>query len=89
MEDIFVDTEKQIFDIIQQNTSGEYVPIKDVVLNALDKIEMASRTKGNVTGIPTGFIDLDYKTTVCSLWNPVWIPSLSEPVILPMKTGAS
>ena len=62
MEDIFVDTEKQIFDIIQQNTSGEYVPIKDVVLNALDKIEMASRTKGNVTGIPTGFIDLDYKT---------------------------
>ena len=61
-EDIFVDTEKQIFDIIQQNTSGEYVPIKDVVLNALDKIEMASRTKGNVTGIPTGFIDLDYKT---------------------------
>lgn len=62
MEDIFVDTEKQIFDIIQQNTSGEYVPIKDVVLNALDKIEMASRTTGNVTGIPTGFIDLDYKT---------------------------
>ena len=62
MEDIFVDTEKQSFDIIQQNTSGEYVPIKDVVLNALDKIEMASRTTGNVTGIPTGFIDLDYKT---------------------------
>ena len=62
MEDIFVDTEKQIFDIIQQNTSGEYVPIKDVVLNVLDKIEMASKTKGNVTGIPTGFIDLDYKT---------------------------
>ncbi len=62
LEDIFVDTEKQIFDILQQNTSGEYVPIKDVVLNALDKIEMASRTKGNVTGIPTGFIDLDYKT---------------------------
>lgn len=62
MEDIFVDTEKQIFDIIQQNTFGEYVPIKDVVLNVLDKIEMASKTKGNVTGIPTGFIDLDYKT---------------------------
>ena len=62
MEDIFVDTEKQIFDIIHQNTSGEYVPIKDVVLNVLDKIEMASKTKGNVTGIPTGFIDLDYKT---------------------------
>lgn len=61
-EDIFADTEKQIFDIIQQNTSGEFVPIKDVVLNALDRIELASKKKGNVTGIPTGFLDLDYKT---------------------------
>lgn len=61
-EDILADTEKRIFDIVQQNTSGDYVPIKEVVLNALDKIELASKTKGNVTGIPTGFIDLDYKT---------------------------
>ena len=36
---------------------------KDVVLRALDRIEAASRNKGSVTGIPTGFIDLDYKTT--------------------------
>ncbi len=62
LEDIFGKAEKQIFDIIQQNTTGEFVPIKEVVLNALDKIEMASKTKGNVTGIATGFIDLDYKT---------------------------
>lgn len=62
VEDIFSDTEKRIFDIVQQNTSGEFVPIKDVVLNALDKIELASKIKGNVTGLPTGFIDLDYKT---------------------------
>ena len=31
-------------------------------MNAMDRIEKASRNKGNVTGIPTGFIDLDYKT---------------------------
>ncbi len=61
-EDILADTEKRMFSIIQQNTSGDFVPIKDVVLNALDKIELASKTKGNVTGLPTGFIDLDYKT---------------------------
>ena len=30
-------------------------------MNALDKIEKASKSKGTVTGIPTGFIDLDYK----------------------------
>lgn len=61
-EDILSNTEKRIFDIVQQNTSGEFVPIKQVVLNALDRIEAASKTKGNVTGLPTGFIDLDYKT---------------------------
>lgn len=61
-EDILADAEKRIFDIVQQNTTGEFVPIKQVVLNALDKIEMASKNHGNVTGIPTGFIDLDYKT---------------------------
>ena len=38
-------------------------PIKQVVLNALEKIEKASKSKGTVTGIPTGFIDLDYKTS--------------------------
>ena len=30
-------------------------------MNALDRIEKASKSKGTVTGIPTGFIDLDYK----------------------------
>ena len=33
------------------------------VLNAIEKIEKASRNQGSVTGIPTGFIDLDYKTS--------------------------
>ena len=56
------DTEKKIFQVLQRKTNDDFVPIKDVVLNALDKIEAASRTKGNVTGHATGFIDLDYKT---------------------------
>ena len=51
-------------DLVQnRGGNGEYVPIKQVVLNALEKIEKASKSKGTVTGIPTGFIDLDYKTS--------------------------
>ena len=50
-----------MFQLLQRRTTGEYVPIKQVVLNVLDKIEKASKSKGTVTGIPTGFIDLDYK----------------------------
>ena len=60
VEDILEDTEKSIFQVLQRRTNDEFVPIKDVVLNALDKIEAASRLKGSVTGMPTGFIDLDY-----------------------------
>ncbi|MDO5344973.1 MAG: replicative DNA helicase [Lachnospiraceae bacterium] len=63
VEDIMEDTEKKIFQVLQKKSSGDFVPIKDVVLKALDKIEMASRNKGNVTGMATGFIDLDYKTS--------------------------
>lgn len=55
-------TEKKIFDLLQNRGGGDYVPIKQVVLNALEKIEKASKTQGTVTGIATGFLDLDYKT---------------------------
>ena len=61
VESIMEQTEKSIFQLLQRRTTGDYVPIKQVVLNALDKIEKASKSKGTVTGIPTGFIDLDYK----------------------------
>ena len=62
VDEIMEDTEKKIFQVLQRKTNDDFVPIKDVVLNALDKIEAASRTKGNVTGHATGVIDLDYKT---------------------------
>ena len=58
---ILEDTEKKIFNLLQSRTGGDYEDIKDVVLRALDKIEQASKTQGTVTGIPTGFVDLDYK----------------------------
>ena len=63
VEDILEDTEKKMFQLLQRRTAGEHVPIRQVVLNALEKIELASQTKGQVTGIPTGFVDLDYKTS--------------------------
>lgn len=63
MDEILEDTEKRMFNLLQKRTSGDYVPIRQVVLNALETIEKASQMKGNVTGIPTGFADLDYKTS--------------------------
>ena len=63
LETILADTEKQIFNLLQSRTSGDFVPIRQVALNVLDKIEQATRSKSTVTGIPTGFIDLDYRTS--------------------------
>ncbi|MCC8127047.1 MAG: replicative DNA helicase [Clostridiales bacterium] len=63
MEEILADTEKRIFDLLQNRGANEFTPIRQVALNVLEKIEVASRNPGAVTGIPTGFIDLDYKTS--------------------------
>ncbi|MDE7283099.1 MAG: replicative DNA helicase, partial [Lachnospiraceae bacterium] len=62
LEVILEDTEKRVFDLVQRRNTGEFVPIREVVMNAMDRIEKASHNKGNVTGIATGFIDLDYRT---------------------------
>ena len=61
LEAVLETTEKKVFELVQRRNTGDYVPIKDVVLSALEKIEKASKTNGSVTGIPTGFLDLDYK----------------------------
>lgn len=62
MEVIMEETEKKVFNLVQRRSTGDYVPIREVVMNAMDKIEKASHNSGGVTGIATGFIDLDYRT---------------------------
>lgn len=55
-------TERDIFNLLQKKGAKDNVPISEIVMNALDKIEMAAKQKGSVTGVPTGFIDFDYMT---------------------------
>ena len=55
-------TEKKIFNLLRAKPAGDYVPIKEVVIEALKNIELSAKTTGNVTGLPTGFTDLDTKT---------------------------
>ena len=56
------DTEKRVFQLVQKRNTGDFVPIRQVVMNAMDKIEISAKNRGSVTGIPTGFTDLDYRT---------------------------
>ena len=56
--------ESGVFNIIKErNGANDFVPIDKVVMNVIDQIEAASRKNTRVTGIPTGFIDLDNMLT--------------------------
>ncbi len=58
-EDILADTEKKIFELVKNKGGHEFKQIDKVVLEALDKISEAAKNRGAVTGVPTGFKDLD------------------------------
>ncbi len=60
---IFEEAEKKLFQVLQRRNVSDFVPIEQVVLSVIDNIEKASHQKGSVTGIATGFTDLDYKTS--------------------------
>lgn len=60
---VMEDAEKAIFDLIQSNTSADdFTPIKQVALETLESIQNAAKSSGSVTGLSTGFRDLDYRT---------------------------
>ena len=63
MAELMEDTERQIFELVQGRASSEnFTPIKDIALETLESIQSAAQNSGTVTGISTGFRDLDYRT---------------------------
>lgn len=62
VEDIMDNAEKKIFNIIQGRNQKGYTPIKDVLVDTFTQLEQLYNEKRHITGVPTGFADLDYKT---------------------------
>ena len=60
--EILEDTEKKIFDLVQTQGRSGITPIKDVVIEALHHIQEVAKADSKVTGIPSGFDDLDQMT---------------------------
>ncbi|NLK96751.1 replicative DNA helicase [Defluviitalea saccharophila] len=54
--------EQSIFHILQNKHTEDFSSMREVLLSAFEKIEQIYRNQGKVTGLSTGFIDLDYKT---------------------------
>ena len=54
--------EKQVFDLSQKRNASDFLPISEIVVRAINRISEVSKVKGNVTGIASGFHDLDQMT---------------------------
>ena len=55
-------TEKSVFKVVQRRSVGRITPTADIVMSSLESIDKAARATGSITGLPTGFTDLDHKT---------------------------
>ena len=62
VEDIMDNAEKMIFNIMQNKNQKGYTPIKDVLVESFNQLEELYNRKQHITGVPTGFSELDYKT---------------------------
>lgn len=62
VEELLGEAEKNIMEVAQRKNSGSFQNIKDVLVRAYDNIEELANRKGDVTGIPTGFAELDRMT---------------------------
>ena len=62
VEVIMDQAEKKIFDAIQRKNQKGYHTIKDILVDSFTELERLYNQKQHITGVPTGFADLDYKT---------------------------
>ena len=63
VDTVFDMAEKKMFDLTQNKNSSGYSSIKDVLVESFAELEKLYNQKGGITGVPTGFSDLDYKTS--------------------------
>ncbi len=62
VEVLLNEAEKTIMEVAQRKNAGAFQNIKDVLVQTYDNIELLHDNKGDVTGIPTGFTELDRMT---------------------------
>jgi len=62
VEVLLNEAEKTIMEVAQRKNAGAFQNIKDVLVQTYDNIETLHDRKGDITGIPTGFIELDKMT---------------------------
>ena len=62
VDDIMENVEKKVFNLTQGKNQKGYSPIKDVLVDSFTQLEELYNRKQHITGVPSGFADLDYRT---------------------------
>ncbi len=73
------DAERKILSVVKNRRSSEFRTIQDVMYSTQKNLERLSQTKGEVTGLPTGWYDIDKLTT--GLQNTQLIIIASRPAM--------
>ncbi|MGI6486428.1 MAG: replicative DNA helicase [Tepidanaerobacteraceae bacterium] len=63
VENVLDKAERMIFEIVQKRRVENYFHIKDILLSTFERIEELYNSEGGITGVPTGFYDLDEMTS--------------------------
>lgn len=63
VENVLESAEKSIFDISQKKNRQDFEHLSTIIVRSFDQFERLSKNKGEITGIPSGFTDLDRKTS--------------------------
>ncbi|NMO94214.1 replicative DNA helicase [Paenibacillus lemnae] len=57
------EAERRILEISNRKSGSGFIAIRDVLMEVFEKVEVLHQNRGNTTGIPSGFVDLDKMTS--------------------------
>jgi len=63
IDQVLNNAEERIFNIIQKRDTDAFKSTAELINPMLNQLEFLSKNKGKITGVPTGFVDLDHMTT--------------------------
>ncbi|MBI3991463.1 MAG: replicative DNA helicase, partial [Candidatus Omnitrophica bacterium] len=63
VDEVVDSAEKFIFEVSDRKTQGSYIHLKEIIKDSIETIDRLYQQKAHVTGIPSGYIDFDNKTS--------------------------
>ncbi|MFE2426334.1 replicative DNA helicase [Streptomyces sp. NPDC059373] len=94
VDEIVNSAQAEIYAVTEQRTSEDYLPLGDIMEGALDEIEAIGSRSGQMSGVPTGFTDLDSLTNglhpgqmIVIAARPAMGKALALDTVLPTPAG--